>query len=219
VKDLPQRKPNRLRGYDYSQNGAYFVTLCIKNRANILGHIIVRDGLAHPDAHPDAHPTAVVQLSEYGRIAKTELQNIPTHYNGQVMIDRFVVMPNHIHAIIMITVDGTERGITANVAERGTTGRASPSPTTGRASPSPTLGNIVGGYKAGVSRRCGFSVWQRSYHDHIIRDEADYLRIAAYIENNPAKWVEDRFYVGDGLAHSDACDAHPDAAKEIEADE
>jgi putative transposase len=203
VKDLPQRKPNRLRGYDYSQNGAYFVTLCIKNRANILGHIIVRDGLAHPDAHPDAHPTAVVQLSEYGRIAKTELQNIPTHYNGQVMIDRFVVMPNHIHAIIMITVDGTERGITANVAERGTTGRASPSP---------TLGNIVGGYKAGVSRRCGFSVWQRSYHDHIIRDEADYLRIAAYIENNPAKWVEDRFYVGDGLAH-------PDAVKEIEADE
>jgi REP element-mobilizing transposase RayT len=58
------------------------------------------------------------------------------------------------------------------------------------------VGTIIGGYKAGVSRLCGKSVWQRSFHDHIIRDEDDYLRIAEYIQNNPAKWLEDCYYNG-----------------------
>jgi REP element-mobilizing transposase RayT len=187
MNELQARKPNRLHGYDYSTNGAYFVTICSKDRARIFGTITVGDGLAHPGglAHP-AHPAnaIIVQLSEYGRIAEAELQNIPTHYNGRVTVDCFVVMPNHIHAIIIIT-----GGMSGDETGRGIT-------TTGRASPSPTLGNIVGGYKSGVSRRCGFPVWQRSYYDHIIRDETDYRRIAAYIENNPARWQEDRFCGG-----------------------
>jgi len=62
------------------------------------------------------------------------------------------------------------------------------------ASPSPTLGNIIGGFKSGVSRRCGFAIWQRSFHDHIIRNTQDHIRITEYIKNNPSTWENDCFY-------------------------
>ena len=136
ISDIPTRKANRLRGYDYSQNGAYFVTVCAKDRREIFGNI-VGDGLARP---------AYTQLSEYGTIVEDDLRKIPMHYCC-VTVDCYIVMPNHIHAIIIINDNAIQ----------------------GRASPSPTLGNIVGGFKSGVSRRCDFPIWQRSYHDHIIR--------------------------------------------------
>ena len=161
--ELPKRKPNRLKEYDYSQDGAYFITICVKDRQELLGEI-VGDGLARP---------AYANLSEYGKIVEQELNRIQFHYHD-VILDQYVVMPNHVHAIVIVDAG------------------------TGRASPPPTLGNIVGGYKSGASRLCGFALWQRSYHDHIIRDEADYDRIAKYIEENPARWKEDCFYGGAG---------------------
>jgi REP element-mobilizing transposase RayT len=85
-------------------------------------------------------------------------------------------MPNHIHLILTI--------------EQGT-GAASGAPT--------TLGNIIRGYKSGVSKICGNSIWQRSFHDHIICNQDEYNRITKYIDNNPTKWVDDCFYVGDGI--------------------
>jgi len=163
---LAVRKLNRLKGYDYSRNGVYFVTICTNKHHEIFGEI-VGAGLVPTVVTP------IVQLSENGKIAENEIMKIEQHYDC-VFIDCFVIMPNHVHLIIIISNDS---------------GRA-----TGRASPSPTLGNVIGGYKSGVSRLCGFPVWQRSYHDHIIRDIDEHFKIAEYIKNNPATWLRDCFH-------------------------
>ena len=109
-------------------------------------------------------------LSEYGLIVDEEIMKLESHY-ANIKLNHYVIMPNHIHAIISVEKEA------------------------GRASPSPTLGNVVGGLKSGISRRCGFSIWQRSYHDHIIRDETEYRRIWQYIDENPAQWAEDDYFI------------------------
>src|SRR3972149_7527027 len=157
---LPQRKLLRLTEYDYSQNGCYFITICTHKKNQIFGKVI--DGK--------------VMLSTAGQIARDELVNVPSHYS-MVTIDQFVVMPNHVH--ILLTIDHeTEH---ANHIE------------TERASPFPTVSTIIGSYKSGVTNkihqvRPGLSVWQKSFYDHIIRDETDYLTVCEYIEDNPFKW-------------------------------
>ena len=84
------------------------------------------------------------------------------------MLDKYVIMPNHVHMILSLNEDSII-----------------------------PLSQIVGSFKAGVSREIGFSVWQRSFYDHIIRSEADYKRICEYIENNPAKWALDKYYTSE----------------------
>jgi REP element-mobilizing transposase RayT len=175
--ELPQRKPNRLRGYDYSLSGAYFVTICAKDSAEIFSRISVGDGLARP-----AYTS--VELTDIGEQIMRMVDYINQRYDN-TFIDKYVIMPNHVHLILVI----------GNCGETGqANGAAGRNETAGRASPSPTVGNIIGGLKSGVSRNICFSPWQRFFHDHIIRDEADYNRIAEYIEQNPAKWEEDCFY-------------------------
>lgn len=155
---LPQRKSPRLPGYDYAQGGAYFVTVCTHQRQSIFGTII--DEQSH--------------LSPLGQIAHDDLASIPSHYE-QVDVPVYIVMPNHVHAIITIEeVAGP-----------------------------PTLGVIVGGYKSGVTRRARQilanvpdTLWQTSYHDHIIRNAESYWKIYDYIRQNPARWQEDTFFVG-----------------------
>ena len=154
MKKLPVRKQNRLKGYDYSQNGIYFVTMCSKDKHELFSHIVVGDGLARPE------------LTDIGNEICNVIDYVNNRYN-QCKIIQYVIMPNHVHLLIQIA---------------------------GRASPSPTVGNIVGGIKSGVSRIVGFSPWQRSFHDHIVRNEEDYSRIAEYIQNNPALWQDDCFY-------------------------
>ena len=164
--DLPNRKPTRLKYYDYSQNGYYFITICTHNKQKTLCDI-VGEGLALP----------LINLSPIGLIAERELLNVTMHYSN-VIIDKYVIMPNHIHLIIRISE---------------------------RINPFPTkkfdISNIVGKYKAAVTRKVGNAfmhsekpLWQRSFHDHIIRDENDYLKIWNYIDTNPQKWREDCFY-------------------------
>ena len=223
MRELPVRRHPRLKGYDYSQNGAYFVTICVKDKHEMLGEIVGRG----------VHIAPQVQLSEYGVIVKREIENIPSHYDN-VFIDVFVVMPNHVHCIIVIeenggfmggagytgrALDGTGRMLdgTGRMVDV-ITGAASGAPTNATthvggalARPVPvtiphpvpvhiprpvpaTIGNIVRGFKSGVSRQIGFSLWQRSYHDHVIRNETDYQRIWQYIDENPAKWEEDCYY-------------------------
>ena len=160
---LPQRKPTRLANYDYRQNGYYFVTICTHNRKNVLSRI-VGQGLA----------PAENELLPYGKIVEKELLAIEKRYAG-VRMDKYVIMPNHIHAILVI--DTYAAG----------------------ASPCPTLSQVVGTVKSIATRKCKKvypmdKIFQTSFHDHIIRNKHDYQEIWKYIDNNPAKWTEDRFY-------------------------
>lgn len=161
--ELPKRKPTRLKNFDYSQNGYYFVTICTYNKTKIFGNI-VGQGLA----------PAENKLSSFGIFAEEELLDLENRY-GHIKIDKYVIMPNHIHAIIQI--------------ENETAG----------ASPCPTLSDIICSFKSLTTRRCRKikpteKIWQTSFHDHIIRGEEDYLKIWNYIDNNPYKWKDDCFY-------------------------
>jgi len=165
--NLPKRKNIRLKYYNYAENGYYFVTICTKNKECCFGEIT----------------SGKMLLSDYGKNAYNEIVSLKNHYQN-IEIDKFVIMPNHIHCIIIV---GTEHETSDAATDAGRN--------TGAASGAPTVGNIVRGYKSGVSRKCGFSVWQRGYYEHIIRNEKDYQEIYGYIENNPAKWCDDNYYV------------------------
>lgn len=154
--NLRQRKPNRITGYDYSNQNYYFVTICTQDKRCLFGS-----------------PSAP---SIYGNIARTELEGLSSHYD-RVSVEAFVVMPNHIHAIIII---GCDMSIQAEQKL-------------------PDLSTIVGLYKSGVARKIhafapDVKVWQKSFYDHIIRSRNAHCKILRYIEENPVKWQEDRFY-------------------------
>ena len=159
----PKRKPARLPGYDYSTQGAYFVTICAADRKPIFGQVCVGQGLA----------PAEVRLSDLGEAVQTQLRNISLRYDN-VDVEKYVVMPNHIHILLYL---GAAAG----------------------ASPCPTLSDVICTFKSlsvSACRKLGFegNVFQTSFHDHIIRDERDYLRIWQYIDTNAAKWQEDCYF-------------------------
>jgi REP element-mobilizing transposase RayT len=167
----PRRKNLRLRGYDYTQVGFYFVTICVQDRVCLFGEI--NDG--------------VMQLNSLGALVEQAWQDLPNHY-PHVELDQFVIMPNHIHGIIVLTV-----GAGFKPAQSSDT---TPAPTKRHGLP-----EIVRAFKSFSARRIneirqtpGISVWQRNYYEHIIRDDADYQRIAEYVMNNPAKWQEDSLH-------------------------
>jgi len=160
-------RPNsiRLKDYDYSLAGAYFVTICIPNRDCILGRI--EDG--------------TMILSEYGRIVDDCWDDLPKHYD-HIILDQFIVMPNHVHGIVILT-DTVSVGVGFK--------------------PTPTqrvhgLSEIVRGFKTFSARRInelrntqGCKLWQRNYHDRIIRNEIELKPIREYIYNNPINWDND----------------------------
>lgn len=158
--DLPMRKPNRLKNYDYSQNGAYFITACTKDRHEMLWHVGATFG----------RPQEPPQLSGYGIIIKHEIDHIGEIYDNAVAIDKYVIMPNHVHMIIFLHGDD------------------------GRPKVAPTVSRIMQQFKGAVTKQIGFSLWQKLYHDHIIRNEHEYQKIWKYIDTNPLKWEEDCFY-------------------------
>ena len=154
---LPKRKQNRLTGYDYSQPGCYFVTICSRDREHLFGCVVGADVLIGPH----------VQLSEIGAIVEQTISQISS-------VDKYIVMPHHVHILLRLPV--------ANNGPMGTS------------APTQSVPWIVRYLKRTVTMACGKTVWQRGYHDHIIRSEADYLRIWDYIDTNPAKWREDCYY-------------------------
>lgn len=154
--DLPKRKQIRIKDYDYSQNGYYFVTICTKDKRRLFGEIVVGADIIRP------------KLSEYGEITETAIKSIPDHYPN-VRVDRYVIMPDHIHMILIIMSDKGHSN--------------------GRMISAPTIMTIIGQMKRWVSKRIGFSIWQKSYFEHIIRDERDYISKIKYISNNPVKWI------------------------------
>ena len=156
---LPKRKSTRLKNFDYSSNGAYFVTICTQNKEKILCNIV----------GGDAHIAPSVELKSYGKTVDRYINNISSKY-PHITVDKYVIMPNHIH--LMIRIDGM---------------MWASSPT--------TISDIVRSIKILTTKETGKSIFQRSFHDHIIRNEADYLKIWNYIDTNPAKWTDDCFYI------------------------
>ncbi len=158
----PKRKTTRLKNYDYSTPGWYFITICVQGRRCVLSEINVGEGLAPPG----------ISLTNTGVTVETQLLQIPSRF-PQATVEKYVIMPNHIHFILGLQNDA------------------------GGASPSPTIPQIVGAFKSLVSHQCAgeTKLFQRSFYDHIIRGETDFLEICAYIDQNPAKWQEDCFYV------------------------
>lgn len=158
---LPERKLLRLQGWDYSGAGYYFVTICVQDRKNLL-----RRG-----AHC-APGSGFPPLSEIGETVERTLLEIPDHYPN-VKVDKYVVMPNHIHFILVLEPRDGGRTMCA---------------------PTPTLSQVVRMMKETVTKRLGQKIWQNGFYDHVIRDEADHLRIWNYIDTNPTKWPEDEYY-------------------------
>ena len=157
----PNRKPMRLREYDYHTPGAYFVTLCTKEKANIMSTIV------GADAHIGPYPV----LTKTGRVVEKYLRNIP---GG----GKYVIMPNHIHMILHISAEDISHG-----------------PMWASAPTIASVPQLIKFFKTLVTKELGKSIWQRSYYDHIIRDERDYLVRLQYIDENPAKWYFDDYYV------------------------
>ena len=162
---LPKRKSNRLTDFDYSTNGCYFITICTANKQKILCNIVGCDAL-------DAPKTL---LTQQGKIVEKYIKssnNIP-----QITVCKYVIMPNHIHILLKLHnsgINGTSKA---------------PSPT------NKAIPHFVSTLKRFVNRDCGVNIFQRSFYDHIIRDENDYLKIWNYIDTNPHKWAEDKYYV------------------------
>ncbi|MEA4912232.1 MAG: transposase [Oscillospiraceae bacterium] len=157
--ELPKRKRMRLEGYDYSGCGAYFVTICVADRNALLWN--ARADIIRPNTPP---------LSQYGKIVETAIEQISSHYEN-VYVDKYCIMPDHVHMIVFITSDESGRIISA-----------------------PTLSVIIGSMKRWASKQIGFSIWQKSFNDRIIRNEQGHREVWQYIDQNPTKWEKDCFY-------------------------
>ena len=180
------RRSIRLKGYDYSRNGAYYITICCAYRQCRFGAIIENE----------------MVYNAFGEIAYMQWIKLPDRFFN-FQLDVFQIMPNHMHAIVIL--DDTVVGATLAVAPQDaddnpqilTNPRA-------RASHAPTIGDIIGVYKSIVSNKCleifksqneiMGKLWQRNYFEHIIRSQQSYNRIASYILNNPANWPSDSFF-------------------------
>jgi REP element-mobilizing transposase RayT/membrane protease YdiL (CAAX protease family) len=175
------RRSIRLKGYDYAQPGAYFITLCVQNRECMLGEI----------------ENGEMRLNAVGVMAQAEWQELQQRFPG-VTLDAFTIMPNHMHGIIIIEAseDASVRaGLVPALAGAST-----------RDAPTNALGHILGACKSITTPAYIMGVrqsdwppfsgkfWQRNYYEHIVRDEADLARIRAYIQNNPAKWAQDQLH-------------------------
>ena len=174
------RRSIRLKGYDYTQPGAYFVTLVTQGRECLFGEIAAGE----------------MRLNRFGQIAKREWERLSKRFPA-VQIDAYVIMPNHVHGIIVIRGRGTAELLTDKDPE---TLRRAPTNREQFGQPVPgSIPTIIRSYKSAVTyrvnlmRNCGpAQVWQRNYYEHVVRDEAELNRIRQYISNNPLQWEMDR---------------------------
>lgn len=168
IMNLPKRKSTRLADYDYSSEGAYFITICTHNRKNLFSNIV---GAIHESPEN--------KLNSNGEIVDFYIQKLNNRF--ELKVEKYIIMPNHIHLIVII--EKSERSIRESTLQK----RA-------------LISKAMGYLKMNVSRdihKNGYAknIWQRSFNDHIIRDQHDYLKIWNYIDTNPQKWNNDCFYV------------------------
>ena len=175
----------RLQSWDYGQNGAYFITICTKNRASYFGDVV--DGK--------------MQLSQIGQMADKYWLEIPKHFPF-VKLGEHVIMPNHVHGIIVIDKPNTGINRNTNVETQNFASlppESMPLHHKNKFGPqSKNLASIVRGFKIGVTKNArkinaGFA-WQSRFHDHIIRNEKSFNEITEYIKANPQKWGKDKYY-------------------------
>ena len=158
------RKQLRLENFDYNSPGSYFITVCTQKRAPILGRIVGGGALDAPS----------VELSNAGIVVKKHIDRINL-IDAHLTVDKYVIMPNHIHLLFSSENDAAG------------------------ASPCPTISDVVCSFKSLTTRKCkqagwNNSVFQTSFHDHIIRNRDDYREIWHYIHTNPQRWKSDEFY-------------------------
>ena len=184
MNNYPCRKSHRLKNYNYSSNGSYFITICIKNKECLLGDIIVGvDALIDPiiSAKPDNINDLIYQkatnaemiLSSYGEIIKNYIERGKSSYET-LTVDNYVIMPNHIHLILSISFE--EEMVSKDLQHA-------------------LIPKYVRTLKTLITKEIGFSMFQRDYYDHIIRDEKEYEKIWNYIDTNVSNWMSDRFYM------------------------
>ena len=205
-KPLPNRQSIRLKTYDYSKPGYYFITICTQNRQKRFGGIV----------------DEYMQLNQSGKIVTEQWNDLPNRF-PIVALDQFIVMPNHIHGIIQITVGAplaVESGAPlagapdSNAAIRNDDNcddlRGNVNNNRAPARGAPTIGDIIGAYKSLCVHHClqwiksnnptffMGTLWQRNYWEHIVRDKNELGRIRDYIRENPQKWETDKLNVGSG---------------------
>jgi len=145
---LPIRKRIRLQNYDYSEENMYFITICVKNRLEILGKIIDEN----------------IKLTKEGNIVKQNINNIAQTYKN-VIIDEYVIMPNHIHILLFINYKN-----------------------------SITISKIIKHFKTNITKEIEYSIWQKSFYEHIVRNKKEYFKIKEYIRNNIINWRKDKYF-------------------------
>ena len=206
---IHHRRSIRLKGYDYSQAGLYFITSCCEDRKCRFGHIENNEMI----------------LNEFGIIAYNEWIKLTERFSN-FELDTFQIMPNHMHGIIVLN-DAVGSGLAPALrsalyssklhkgqaqgnADTNTTGddydmRAGASPSPMNSEQPPTISDIVGSYKSLVANEClkiyknkneiMGKFWQRDYYEHIIRNQSSYKQISEYINSNPSTWKDDKFYI------------------------
>jgi REP-associated tyrosine transposase len=175
VSQKHHRRSIRQRGYDYTQSGAYFVTICTVQREEIFGEVV----------------NGEMRLNPLGEIVREEwLKTAEIRSNVELHEDEFVIMPNHVHGIVWI-VESLPVGATRRVA-----------PTNGsRTLVANSLGAILGQFKSITAKRInalrktsGVTVWQRNFYEHIVRNGTELENIWNYIDTNPLRWQEDQLH-------------------------
>lgn len=165
----PKRKINRLTEYDYAQNGAYFITICTHGRQQILWENDILTAVEDVGAH-SVRPHLAPELSLYGKTVENAILQIPVHHPA-VRLIKYAVMPNHVHLLLLIQ------------REQG-----------GRTLCAPTISLVIKQMKEAVTKTIGRPIWQKSFHDHVVRTEHGYAQIWQYIDTNPQLWHKDCFY-------------------------
>ncbi len=157
---MNKRKQIRLKDYDYSQAGVYFITVCTKDHKMLFW--------SNVGATTGRPPK--IELSEFGMVVDNSICQIPKLYPN-IKIYNYVIMPNHIHLLLGIEESANGRPMVA-----------------------PTISRVMKQMKGYVSKQIRYSIWQKSFIDHIIRNEKDFIEHYTYIENNPIKWEDDILY-------------------------
>ena len=162
--NLPKRKNMRYKNYDYTADGYYFLTLCIKDRQKILSEII----------YNESDGKAVVRLSEIGKIVERYQLNLPNWYED-ISIENYVIMPDHIHIFIGIS-NWNEETQSISAGDNRT-----------------DISNIIKTFKTMVTKEIGYSVWQKSFFDVIVTNPKWFDNVDEYIDDNPQRWYEEKY--------------------------